>query len=79
MSLAAGIAAGRLVEFESRELIVILCAFLALAGVAGLARARRLMYLCALLAVLVTGALLELTHRPGPPPVIEAQPAKSWS
>jgi competence protein ComEC len=74
VSLAAGIAAGRLVDFGSRELIVILSAFLALAGVAGLARAHRLACVCGLLAVLATGALLELAHRPGPPPEIETQP-----
>lgn len=73
MCLAAGIAAGRLVDFERRELLIIIGVFLALAIAARLARAERLVRPSVLLAVLFTGALLELTRRPGPPPEIETQ------
>jgi hypothetical protein len=71
--LAAGIAAGRLVDFERRELLIIIAVFLALAIAARLACVRRLVHLSCLLAVLFTGTLLELTRRPGPPPEIETQ------
>jgi competence protein ComEC len=74
VSLAAGIAAGRLVDFGSRELIVIIVAFLALAAVSHLVRSFRLIQVCLWLAVLFSGVLVERIHRPGPPPEIDRRP-----
>ncbi len=74
MSLAAGIAAGRLVGFERRELVLLVSAFLAIAAVARLGRAQRLIRPCWLLAIFFASGVLELSHRPGSPPTIESQP-----
>jgi competence protein ComEC len=71
--LVVGIAAGRLVAFENRELLILISVFLALVGVARLGRSRRMGYVCALFAILFAGAWLELWHRPGAPPVIESR------
>ena len=73
MCLATGILAGRLVGFESRELLILIGVFLLLAGVARLAGTRRMVWACTLFAVLFGGAWLDLRHRPGPPPVIESR------
>jgi competence protein ComEC len=72
--LAAGIAAGRLVGFGSRELTAFITAFLALAGISRMAGSRRLARLSVWLAVLFAGAATELFHSPGPAPQIEAGP-----
>jgi len=72
--LAAGIAAGRLVEFGSRELAVVIAAFLALAGVSRLAGSPWLVRLSVWLAVLFAGSAIQLLHRPGPAPEIDAGP-----
>jgi competence protein ComEC len=74
ISLAGGIAAGRLIGLGSRELVVLISAFLTLALAARLAGAGRMVRPCLLGAILFAGGLLELLHRPGPPPAIEAQP-----
>ncbi len=74
VSLAAGIAAGRFVDFGSRELTTIIVAFLALAAVSRLVRAPRLTHVCLWFAMLFTGVLVELVHRPGPPPEIDRRP-----
>ncbi|MCC7176575.1 MAG: ComEC/Rec2 family competence protein [Bryobacterales bacterium] len=74
VSLAAGIAAGRLVEFGSRELAVYVCACLALALVSRLRRSAWLARTGVWLAVLFAGLLVERLHRPGPAPRIDAEP-----
>jgi competence protein ComEC len=72
--LATGIAAGRFAEFGSRELGACITAYLALASICGLVHAPRLARICLWLAALFTGVLVELVHRPGPPPTIDAGP-----
>ncbi len=74
VSLATGVAAGRLADFGSRELAVYITAFLLLAWLARLARSVWLVRACVWLAVLFAGLLVQLLHRSGPPPVIEADP-----
>ncbi len=73
MCLVVGIAAGRLVAFENRELLIPIAVFLALAGVARMGRSRRMVQVCALFAMFFAGAWLELRHRPGAPPFIESK------
>lgn len=73
MCLVVGIAAGRLVAFENRELLVTICVFLALVVVARMGRSRRMSHVCALFAILFAGAWLELRHRPGAPPFIDSK------
>lgn len=72
--LASGILAGRFAGFGNRELILLVAAFVSLAVLAWRAASPRLARLCAFVAVFFGGAWLELWRRPGPPPVIEAEP-----
>jgi len=72
VALAAGIAISRLVSFSIREVSVLICAFGALAVVASFARGRVAGYLAGSQAVLLCGTLLELRHRQGPPPELDA-------
>jgi competence protein ComEC len=71
--LVVGIAAGRLVAFENRELLLLISVFLALVVMARMGRSRRMEHACVLFAVLFAGAWLELRHRPGAPPVIDSK------
>jgi competence protein ComEC len=70
-AIAAGIVVSRFVPFESRELLFAFAAFLILSGISLRRAARRLASICALLALIATGALTGVLHRPGPPPEIE--------
>ncbi len=72
MCLAAGIAAGRFVDFGSRELAIIIAVFLVLAVASRAARSPALVRLSVWLAVLFAGVAAELLHRPGPAPEIDA-------
>ncbi|HSW50010.1 MAG TPA: ComEC/Rec2 family competence protein [Bryobacteraceae bacterium] len=72
--LAAGIAAGRFVDFGSRELVITIAAFLALSIASYIAGSLRLVRLSVWLALLFAGVATELLHRPGPAPEIDAGP-----
>lgn len=72
--LASGILAGRFAGFGYRELILLVAAFVSLAALASRIASARLARLCALVAFFFGGAWLELWRRPGPPPIIEAEP-----
>ncbi len=74
VSLAAGIVAGRLVEFGSRQSALYLALCIALAATARLTGSLRLARMCTWLALVFAGLLVERLHRPGPNPQIDAQP-----
>ncbi|HWQ54216.1 MAG TPA: ComEC/Rec2 family competence protein [Bryobacteraceae bacterium] len=72
-AIAAGILVSRFVLFETRELITAIAVLLAL-GLLGLwRRARVAAGCCALAGLVFAGALCEVAHRPGPPPVLDAE------
>ena len=62
----------RFVPFESREILSGIAAFLILGLLSLWRESRALAAICALLALVLAGALTEIARRPGPPPVIEA-------
>ena len=70
-AIAAGILVSRFVNFESRELIFPIAAFLIFGIFCFWRELRGLAIACALLAVVALGALTEALHRPGPRPEIE--------
>ena len=72
-ALATGILASRFVTFEPRELFAVIAAFVVLCAIAMWRRARVLAGACCLLAFVFAGALVDLTHRPGPRPELDAE------
>ena len=72
-AVAAGILLVRFVPFRESELLLPAAAFLALASIALLRRARWLAALCGCLVLLCAGAFTALRHRPGPAPVLDAE------
>lgn len=73
-AVAAGIALSRFVAFESRELLYLICTFVFLALVAWWRSLRAVGRVCWVFALLFTGVFLEIFHRPGPLPELEATP-----
>ena len=72
-AIAAGILVSRLTQFDTRELCIVITAFGILCGIALWRRARVLAGACCLLGLLFAGALVDLAHRPGPPPELDAE------
>ncbi len=71
IALAAGILASRLLALDLRDVALALFVVAALALLAAW-RARRLVVPCCLVGSALLGATLEVTHRPGRPPEIDA-------
>lgn len=71
-ALATGILLSRIAGFELRELLWTHAALIALAAFAFWRGIRRAAVGCCLLMLVFTGALVDLLHRPGPPPEIDA-------
>lgn len=71
VAMASGILLSHLVRFESSELLIVLPLFLALALLASW-RSRWIGYPVSLLTLLWSGVLIDVLHRPGPAPEIDA-------
>ena len=72
-AIATGILASRFVSFETRELFIVMAAFATLGAIALWRRARVLAGACCLLGFVFAGALVDLAHRPGPWPELDAE------
>jgi competence protein ComEC len=72
-AIATGILASRFVSFETRELFIVIAAFAILSVIALWRRARVLAGACCLLGFVFAGALVDLAHRPGPRPELDAE------
>ena len=72
-AIATGILASRFVSFETRELFIVVAAFAILCAIALWRRARVLAGACCLLGLVFAGALVDLAHRPGPRPELDAE------
>jgi competence protein ComEC len=72
-AIAAGILASRFVSVEIRELCIVIAAFAILCTIALWRRARVLAGACCLLGFMFAGALVDLAHRPGPRPELDAE------
>lgn len=70
--IAAGIVVSRFVPFGSRELVSGIAAFLILGAFCLWRELRALAIVCALLAGLACGVLIDVLHRPAPAPEIES-------
>ena len=70
-AIATGILLSRVVPFETRELFIAIAAFAALGAVSTWRRARAVSIACSLPALTLAGALLEISHRPGPRPELD--------
>ncbi|MEO7144160.1 MAG: ComEC/Rec2 family competence protein, partial [Bryobacteraceae bacterium] len=71
-AFACGILLSHFAGFTTRETLLALAAFCALATVSHWRKARRLTLLCGALAIFATGILDDAMHRPGPPPELDA-------
>jgi len=72
-AIASGMLASRFVSFETRELFIVIAATAILSAIALWRRARVLAGACCLLGFVFAGALVDLAHRPGPPPELDAE------
>src|SRR5580704_6390578 len=72
-ALAAGILGARFVSFETRELCIVTAVFATLGAVALWRRTRVLAGACCLLGLVFAGALVDLAHRPGLRPELDAE------
>ncbi len=72
-AIAAGILASRLVSFEIRDLSIVIAAFAILCAIALWRKARVLAGACCLLGLGFAGALVDLAHRPGARPELDAE------
>jgi len=72
-AIATGILASRIVRFEIRELCIVIAAFAILGAIAFWRRVHVLAGACCLLGFLFAGALVDLAHRPGPSPELDAE------
>jgi competence protein ComEC len=72
-AIATGILVSRLVLFDIRELFIVIAAFAILGAIALWRRARVLAGTCCLLGLAFAGALVDLAHRPGPRPELDAE------
>ncbi len=71
LALASGILVSRFARLDPRDLLILLPVFAACTLFATL-RSRRMLASCCLFTVASAGALLEVVHRPGPEPEIDA-------
>lgn len=72
-AIATGILISRFVSFELRELVIGIAALFIL-GLLGFWRNKRVVAAaCCLLALVFAGALIDLAHRPGPAPELDAE------
>lgn len=76
-ALAAGIVISRFAGFPASELVAALAALSLLAVYASRCGFRLAAAAAGLVALVFTGTLLTLLHRPGPPPVIDAGPRET--
>ena len=76
-ALAGGILLSRIVGFELRELLWAHAALICLAVFASWRGARRAAIGCCLVMLVFTGSLIDLLHKPGPAPVIDAGPRET--
>jgi competence protein ComEC len=72
-AIATGILVSRFAPFEARELCLVVALFATLCAVALWRRARVLAGACCLLGFGFAGALVDLAHRPGPRPELDAE------
>jgi competence protein ComEC len=72
-AIATGILVSRLVLFDIRELFIVIAAFAILGAIALWRRARVLAGTCCLLGLAFAGVLVDLAHRPGPRPELDAE------
>ena len=72
-AIAAGILASRIVSFSLPELLIVTAAFAILSIVALWRTARILAAACCLLGFVFAGALVDMAHRPGPRPELDAE------
>jgi competence protein ComEC len=72
-ALAAGILGARFVSFETRELCIVTAVFATLGAVALWRRTSVLAGACCLLGLVFAGALVDLAHRPGLRPELDAE------
>jgi len=72
-AIAAGIVVSRFAAFHYAELTLAISAFLLLATVAVWRGARTLAGICCLLGLVFAGTMVDLAHRPGPPPELDAE------
>jgi len=72
-AIATGILASRFVSFETRELFIAIAACAILSAIALWRRSRALAGAGCLLGFVFAGALVDLAHRPGPRPELDAE------
>ena len=72
-AIATGILASRFVSFGIHELFFVIAAFAVLCAIALWRQARSLAGACCLLGFLFAGALVDLAHRPGLAPELDAE------
>ncbi len=72
-AIAAGILTARLAPFDTRQLLLVITVLIALSALALWRRSRRVAGACCLLGLVFAGALVDLAHRPGPPPELDAE------
>jgi competence protein ComEC len=72
-AIATGILAARFVSVETGELFIVIAAFAILGAIALWRRVRMLAGTCCLLGFVFAGALVDLAHRPGPRPELDAE------
>src|SRR5580700_11117309 len=72
-AIATGILAARFASVETGELFMVIAAFATLGAIALWRGARVLAGTCCLLGFVFAGALVDLAHRPGPRPELDAE------
>jgi competence protein ComEC len=72
-AIATGILVSRCAPFEPREVCIVIVGFALLGGIALWRRARELAGVCCLLGLAFGGALVDLAHRPGARPELDAE------
>jgi competence protein ComEC len=72
-AIASGILVSRLVPFRQSELLFAIGAFLLLGVIAILRQSRIVAGACCCLGLFFAGALVDVVHRPGPAPTIDAE------
>ena len=72
-AIATGILVSRFITFETGELFLVITAFAILSAIALWRHTRALAGACCLLGLGCAGALVDLAHRPGPRPELDAE------